>query len=106
MNQEKSGIKEKESTREQKPTDVSTEFDSMDSCDFMKFLRQKRRQNPNETFAIVADWKNVQTARKAKALLDDRSLKITSITIRATRAEYEKDVNAFQSGVKWEEIIT
>lgn len=72
---------------------------------FIDFLRQKIKSNPAVRFNIVADWVSVDKARAAKALLEYASrLKIDSITIRATRKQYEEDVNAFESGVKWEEV--
>lgn len=74
--------------------------------DFVITLRQKVKEDPSVRFSIVADWAGVSTVHRAKSLFDMYSsrLNIDSITIRATRQQYEEDVNAFQSGVKWEEI--
>jgi hypothetical protein len=74
--------------------------------DFVITLRQKIKEDPTIRFSIVADWTSVSTVHHAKSLLDLYSsrLHIDSITILATRQQYEEDVNAFQSGVKWEEI--
>ncbi len=74
--------------------------------DFVVTLRHKIKEDPSVRFSIVAGWAGASTVRRAKSLLDMYSsrLNIDSITIRATRQQYEEDVNAFQSGVKWEEI--
>lgn len=74
--------------------------------DLVITLRKKIKGDPTTRFSIVADWAGVSTVHRAKSLLDMYSsrLNIDSITIRATRQQYEEDVNAFQSGVKWEEI--
>ena len=87
-------------------SDVSNEFSKMAFSEFRRFLRQKIRENPAATFTIVVDQINASTPKQARALFDDSRLgpKIKSITIRATREQYEKDVNAFESGVKWEEV--
>jgi len=90
--------------KEQSILNVSEEFRAMDSVEFVYLLRRKIKENPLTHFSIVADWINVGTARYAKSLSDDYRLQIDSITIRATRKQYEEDVNAFMSGVKWEEI--
>lgn len=84
-------------------SDVSAEFVNMNSGDFRYFLREQIKKNPSMQFSIIANWIDIQTGRKAKALMDQYSC-IDSITIRATRAQYEEDINAFESGVKWEEI--
>lgn len=84
-------------------SDISAEFANMSSSDFRYFLREQIKKNPATQFSIITDWIDVQTSRKAKALMDQYSC-INSITIRANRMQYEEDINAFQSGVKWEEI--
>ncbi len=94
-----------ESIENLKPLDVSHELIDMDYSDLRRFLLQKIRDNPTSTFVATIDWVSKQTARKAKACLDDSNLNFTSITVRATRKQYEEDVNAFASGVKWEEIF-
>ncbi|MFA5126951.1 MAG: hypothetical protein WC465_03065 [Patescibacteria group bacterium] len=93
-------------TRELSPEELGSKFNSMDYYDFTEFLRDKIKSDPSLHFSIVSDWVNVQKARAAKGLLqqDGSRLNIDSITIRATRQQYEEDVNAFQSGVRWEEI--
>lgn len=94
-----------ESFEDIKPIDVSSEFVSMDDSDFRRFLRQKIKDTPEITFTAVIDWTTRQTARRAKACLEDPSLNIESITVRATRKQYEEDINAFESGVVWEEVF-
>ncbi|PID52263.1 MAG: hypothetical protein CR972_03195 [Candidatus Moraniibacteriota bacterium] len=85
---------------------LGNKFNSEDSQEFKRYLRQKIKENPSQRFSIVADWVSLQKTRSAKALLDQYAtrLNIDSITIRATREQYEEDVNAFQSGVIWEEV--
>ncbi len=88
------------------PEELGIKFNSMDFGDFSKYLRQTVKENPTVRFTIVADWVNVNKARAAKALLDQYATRfqIDSFTIRATRQQYKEDVNAFQSGVMWQEI--
>lgn len=88
------------------PEALGNKFNTEDFSDFIAGLHQKARGNPAIRFTIIADWVNVQKTRTAKALLDqyESRFNIDSITIRATRQQYEEDVNAFESGVKWEEI--
>lgn len=85
--------------------DVSLEFLSLDYSELRLFLRNKIKENPTVTFFVAIDWTDVSSARKAKAIIDDGRLHVSSITIRATRKQYEEDVNAFESGVKWEEKV-
>ncbi len=88
------------------PEKLGVMFNTMDPCDFKTYLREELGKDPSKHFSIVADWKSKSGARFAKSLLDMRrqELNIDSITIRATRKQMEEDVNAFQSGVEWEEI--
>lgn len=88
------------------PEVLGIKFNTEDSDIFVDNLRQKVKSDPAARFNIIADWVSVQKARAAKGLLDQYAsrLHIDSITIRATRQQYEEDVNAFESGVKWEEI--
>lgn len=88
------------------PEALGNKFNAENFSDFIADLRQKIKENPTIHFTIIADWVNVQKVRSAKALLDQYSSRfnIDSITIRATRQQYEEDVNSFESGVKWEEI--
>lgn len=89
--------------KEQVQLDISYEFINLNYIDLRVFLREKIKENPTATFSVVMDWVDKEMARKAKACLEDSRLNIKSITIRATREQYEEDVNAFESGVKWEE---
>ncbi len=100
---EKPGIES--DAHELNPEELGLKFNLMDYYDFVAFLRDKIKSNPLLHFSIIADWVNVQKARSAKGLLEQygSKLNIDSITIRAKREQYEEDVNAFQSGVKWEE---
>ncbi|MDD4761848.1 MAG: hypothetical protein PHZ25_02405 [Candidatus Pacebacteria bacterium] len=92
--------------REQNREEVGSKFNEMDYSDFVRFLRDKIRENENARFSIEVDWAGVEKARALKALLDQHSsrLHIDSATIRATPEQYEEDVNVFESGVKWEKI--
>lgn len=89
------------------PEALGDKFNSLEFVDFVSFLRQKIKENPSVQFSIIANWVDIQKTRSAKALLDQygSKLHIDSMTIRATSQQYEEDVNAFQSGVKWEEIF-
>ncbi|MDP1993965.1 MAG: hypothetical protein Q8K40_01830 [Ignavibacteria bacterium] len=92
--------------RELSPEELGVKFNSEDTWSFEKYLRQQVKANPSIRFNIVANWVSVGKARAAKGILDSDASKyhIDSITIRATRQQFEEDVNAFMSGVKWEEI--
>jgi hypothetical protein len=85
---------------------LGKKFNSEDSVDFVRYLRQITKNDPAKRINIVADWVSVQKARSAKAIFDQYASRfnIDSISIRATRQQYDEDVNAFESGVKWEEI--
>jgi hypothetical protein len=85
--------------------DISTEFVDLNSSELRSYIRQKIKEEPWAKFSAIIDWNDKQTVRNAKALLEDSRYHIESITVRATRKQYEEDVNAFESGVKWEEII-
>ena len=91
---------------EESPEALGKKFNTENFGDFVAELRRKVKSNPSIRFAIIADWAGVQKARSAKALLDQYAsrLNIDSITIRATRQQYNEDVNAFASGVKWKEF--
>lgn len=93
-------------SNEMSPEALGNKFNTESFSDFVAELRRKVKSNPSIRFSIIANWTNVQKARSAKALLDQYAsrLNIDSITIRATRQQYSEDVNAFESGVKWEEI--
>lgn len=98
---------ESESTiNELSPEALGDKFNTENFFDFIKDIRQKIKADPSVRFIIIANWTSVQKARSAKALLEQYAsrLNIDSISIRATRQQYEEDVNAFESGVKWEEI--
>lgn len=88
------------------PEELGSKFNAENFSTFVAGLRQKVKADPSIRFAIVADWVNTQKARSAKALLDqyESRLNIDSITIRATRLQRDEDVNAFESGMKWEEV--
>lgn len=87
---------------ENQPKDITQEFETMDSVEFMGFLRSLRNE---PILSITTDWKSVRTPRKLKAFVDEAPLnQKRSATVKATKEQYEQDVNAFQSGVKWEEI--
>lgn len=85
--------------------DLNSKFRELDSLDFISLLREYCKANPANTVEIVTDWPGVQKARFAKDLMDHYASRynIKSIIIRATREQYEECVNAFESGVKWEE---
>ena len=88
------------------PEELGSNFNLMDFGDFLIYLRQIIKENSSVRFIIVADWLNVDKAHAAKALLDGYAsrLHIDSFTIKATSQQYQEDVNAFQSGVQWQEI--
>ena len=92
--------------KELSPEELGSKFNTMDFGDFVSFLREKLKENPSARFTIIADWVDAYKTGTAKALLDQygSKLQIDSITIKATRKQYEEDVNAFQSGVEWEEV--
>lgn len=86
------------------PEILGTKFNTLDLDEFINLLRAKIKSNPNIKFNITANWESVAKARAAKALLETSRLNIESFTIRATRAQYNEDINTFESGVKWEEV--
>lgn len=89
------------------PETLGKKFNTEDFDTFISDLRQKIKADPSLRFKIVSDWVDVQKARSAKALLDlyASRLNIDSITIRATKKQYNEDINTFASGVKWEEVL-
>jgi len=92
------------SENEPKPKDISDEFLNMDSLEFLSFLRTLRDE---PALSITIDWKDVSTARRLKAFLEDfRALgkQKRSATIRATDEQYQQELNVFASGVKREKI--
>lgn len=85
--------------------DVSQEFLSLPSYEFLDFLRSQRKE---PALSITIDWVDVPTARKLKAFLEDmnalRSGQKRSATIRATEEQHNQELNVFASGVKWEKV--
>jgi hypothetical protein len=83
------------------------ELFNRDPYELVSFLREKLREDASLRFNIVANWVNVNTVRGAKAILDSWAsrLNIDSFTVRATREQYLQDPNAFESGIRWEEIV-
>ncbi|TAL50140.1 hypothetical protein EPN81_03690 [Patescibacteria group bacterium] len=88
---------------EPKPHDVSQEFLRMDVFEFEDFLRTLRNE---PALSITIDWKDVPTARRLKAFLEDSRAKMRgqkrTATIRATESQYYQELNVFASGVKRE----
>ena len=74
-----------------------------DWSDFVHYLRVQLKDNPAARFSIVAPWESVEKTRAAKALLDmyQNRLNIDRFAIKATREQYNQDINAFQSGLEW-----
>lgn len=99
-------VKNELGNREFDPEVLGAKFNNEDTSEFIDFLRRKLKSDPTKHFDIVADWVSVDKVRTAKALLDIYAsrLNINSFIIRATQKQYEEDVNAFESGLKWEEI--
>lgn len=83
------------------------ELFNRDPYELVSFLREKLREDASLRFNIVANWVDVNTVRAAKAILDSWAsrLNIDSFTVRATREQYMQDPNAFESGVRWEEVV-
>jgi len=88
------------------PEELGKKFNTENTYFFEEYLRKQVKADPLIRFNIIADWVSVGKAQAAKGLLDGYASEyhIDSITIRATRQQYEEDVNAFMSGVQWEEI--
>lgn len=92
------------SEHEPAPKDISEEFLNMPWHEFDAFLRTQRKE---PSLSIAIDWKDVPTARKLKAFLEDFSAlgkQKRSATIRATEEQYSQEMNVFASGVKWEKV--
>jgi hypothetical protein len=90
--------------QEPAPKDISAEFLSMDTFEFMDFLHTQRKE---PSLSITIDWKDVSTARRLKAFLEDFNAlgkQKRSVTIRATEEQYKQELNVFASGVKWEKV--
>lgn len=93
-----------EKQNEQMPKDISAEFLGKDVFGFMDFLRTQRNE---PALYIIIDWVDVPTARRLKAFLEDfhaLGKQKRSATIRATKEQYEQELNVFASGVKWKKI--
>ncbi|HNZ86287.1 MAG TPA: hypothetical protein PLD95_01180 [bacterium] len=87
---------------ENQPRDITREFETMDTVEFIGFLRSMRGE---PSLSITTDWKGVRTPRSLKAFVDSAPPNQKRYaTVNATREQYEQDVNAFESGVKWKEI--
>ncbi|NCS72502.1 MAG: hypothetical protein GW775_04535 [Candidatus Magasanikbacteria bacterium] len=87
--------------REPAPKDISAEFSSMDSSEFGRFLRTQKQEL---ALSITIDWKDVPTARRLKAFLEDGRGQKRYATIRATEEQYRQELNVFASDVKWEKV--
>lgn len=88
------------------PEELGLKFNQLDMIDFVSYLRQLIKKDDSIRFSIIADWIDVNKVRAAKALIDDaRRWHIDSIVIKATRQQFEEDINAFQSGVQWQEVL-
>lgn len=88
------------------PEELGLKFNQLDPIDFTRYLRQLIKQDDSIRFSIIADWVDMNQARFAKALNDDPSRwHVGSIIIKATRQQFEEDINAFQSGVQWQEVF-
>ena len=91
--------------KEPEPKDISAEFQNMNLREFMHFLRTQRKE---PSLSITIDWKDIPTARRLKAFLEDfNALDLKqrrSATIRATEQQYKQELNVFASGVKWEKV--
>jgi hypothetical protein len=86
------------------PRDISTEFLSMNTFEFLDFLRTLRKE---PALSIKIDWKDEPTARRLKAFLEDFSAldkQKRFATIRATQEQHNQEMNVFASGVKWEKV--
>lgn len=91
-------------SEEDAPEQLGLKFNE-DYSEFTNYLKEKIEKDPSVKFTIMADWVSKQKARQAKAIIESRIGKyIDSFTIRATKEQYQEDVNAFQSGIKWEEV--
>ena len=86
---------------EPSPKDISSEFLSMDTFEFMDFLRTQKKE---PSLSITIDWKDVPTARRLKAFLESGRGQKRSATIRATDEQYNQELNVFASGVKREKV--
>ena len=88
------------------PEELGLKFNQLDPIDFTSYLRQLIKQDDSIRFSIIADWVDMNKTRFAKALIDDsRRWHVDSIIIKATRQQFEEDINAFQSGVQWQEVF-
>lgn len=87
------------------PKDISAEFLTMPWYEFHDFLRSQRKE---PSLSITIDWKDVPTARRLKAFLEDSSAfdykQKRSATIRANEDQHNQEMNVFASGVKWEKV--
>jgi hypothetical protein len=85
------------------PKDISQEFLSMSTDDFLDYLDTL---GDEPSLSITIDWRDELTALRLKAFLEDYSApgQKRSATIRATQAKYEQVGNVFASGVKWIEV--
>lgn len=95
----------KKSTEHQpviEPKDISQEFMNLEIYDFSDLLRKLRHE---PALAITVDWPGISGARRLKAFIESPADgQVRNATIRATRPQYEQEVNVFMSGVKWEKI--
>lgn len=85
------------------PKDISAEFLSMGSLDFLEFLKTQKNE---PSLSIITGWKDVWMANRLKAFVEDpdRGKQKRSATIRCTVEQQREAANAFSSGVKWEKV--
>ena len=85
--------------------DISAEFLSMSVNEFQDLLRSRRKE---PALSITIDWKDVSTARRLKAFLEDSDAmscgQKRTATIYASQEQHDQERNVFASGVKWEKI--
>lgn len=88
---------------EKEPKDISKEFIEMDLLDFNQFVRTLKSE---PVLSITIDWKDIFTARRLKAFLEETAPQGQErfAKIRATKNQMRQEQNVFSSGVEWEEI--
>ena len=88
--------------KEQQPKDISAEFLSMRTSEFLDLVYSLRKE---PSLTITIDWRDAITAIRLKAFLEGGSGgQKRSATIRATENQHKESVNVFHSGVKWEKV--
>jgi hypothetical protein len=94
-------VYESEDEIRSKAKDISSEFLEMEVFDFLDYTRTLSKE---PALSITIDWKDLGTARRLKAFIEQGRGQRRFVTIRATEEQHSEAPNEFSSGINWEKI--